>query len=61
MAYPPQQLLFLVGPEGGFTDEEVALAVSLGAKVLTLGNRIQRVETAVSTAAVLGSLWLSGS
>ena len=61
MTYPPQQLLFLVGPEGGFTDDEVTLAVSLGAKILTLGDRIQRVETAVSTAAVLGSLWLSGS
>jgi len=61
LTYPPQKLLFLVGPEGGFADDEVELAVSLGAKVLMLGDRIQRVETAVSTAAVLGSYWLAES
>jgi len=53
------RLLFLVGPEGGFTDEEVRIAVSQGARLLSLGERIQRVETAVSTAAVLGSCWLA--
>lgn len=35
-----------VGPEGGFSPEEAALARSLGGKVLTLGPRILRTETA---------------
>lgn len=54
-----KRLLFLVGPEGGFTDEEVRIAISQGAQLLSFGERIQRVETAVSTAAVLGSCWLA--
>jgi len=53
-----QSLLFLIGPEGGFTDEEVREAVRQGARILSLGDRIQRVETAASTAAVLGHCWL---
>ena len=56
--HPPISLLFLIGPEGGFTEEEVAQAIQLGAKILSLGERIQRVETAVATAAVLGHCWL---
>lgn len=51
--------LFLIGPEGGFTDEEVRVAVRQGANILSLGDRIQRVETAASTAAVLGHCWLA--
>ena len=53
-----QNLLFLVGPEGGFTDDEVREAVGQGARILSLGDRIQRVETAAATAAVLGHCWL---
>jgi 16S rRNA (uracil1498-N3)-methyltransferase len=52
-------LLFVVGPEGGFSDEEVEEAVSQGARIMSLGERIQRVETAAATSAVLGHLWLS--
>jgi len=58
MSRASQNLLFLVGPEGGFTDQEVTEAVQQGANILTLGDRIQRVETAASTAAVLGHCWL---
>ncbi|MBO4472459.1 MAG: 16S rRNA (uracil(1498)-N(3))-methyltransferase [Clostridia bacterium] len=36
----------VVGSEGGFSAEEVALAERLGAKVVTLGRRILRAETA---------------
>ena len=54
-----QKLLFLVGSEGGFTDEEVVQAVQQGARILSLGERIQRVETAAATAAVLGHCWLA--
>ena len=41
-----QRLFVFVGPEGGFSPEEAALAQSLGGKVLTLGPRILRTETA---------------
>ena len=58
LANANQNLLFLIGPEGGFTDEEVREAVRQGARILSLGDRIQRVETAASTAAVLGHCWL---
>jgi 16S rRNA (uracil1498-N3)-methyltransferase len=38
--------LFGVGPEGGFTDEEVAAAQAAGWQSIDLGPRILRVETA---------------
>ncbi len=40
------RLFLFVGPEGGFAPEEAALAEGLGAKLLTLGPRILRTETA---------------
>lgn len=36
----------VIGPEGGFEPEEVELLKSIGAKVITLGKRILRTETA---------------
>ena len=36
----------LIGPEGGFSQEEVELATSAGVIPITLGNRILRTETA---------------
>jgi 16S rRNA (uracil1498-N3)-methyltransferase len=44
-----------IGPEGGFTVEEVALAREAGAQVVSLGRHILRSETAgiVAVAAVL--------
>jgi 16S rRNA (uracil1498-N3)-methyltransferase len=42
-----------VGPEGGFTDEEVSLAVNAGWRLLDLGARILRVETAAMALAIL--------
>lgn len=36
----------LVGPEGGFTEAEVAQATGGGAKLLALGSAILRIETA---------------
>lgn len=36
----------MVGPEGGFSEEEVALAVARGVQPLKLGPRILRTETA---------------
>ena len=36
----------IIGPEGGFEEEEVRLACEAGAKSVTLGPRIMRCETA---------------
>lgn len=44
-----------VGPEGGFTDEEVDVARSSGWKLASLGPRILRIETAAMTLAVLAT------
>ena len=35
-----------IGPEGGFAKEEIDVAKEAGAKIITLGNRILRTETA---------------
>lgn len=49
-----QSVGIFIGPEGGFEPEEVDTAVSMGAKVITLGRRILRTETAgLATLAVL--------
>lgn len=39
-------LNIFIGPEGGFTHEEVDAALAAGFDVVTLGNRILRTETA---------------
>jgi 16S rRNA (uracil1498-N3)-methyltransferase len=46
---------FAVGPEGGFTDEEVSEAVQAGWQVLDLGPRILRVEMAAIVLAALAA------
>jgi len=38
--------LFITGPEGGFSDEEVELAKQKNVKIVSLGKRILRAETA---------------
>ena len=43
---PGQSVGVFIGPEGGFEQEEVELAVEMGAKPVTLGKRILRTETA---------------
>lgn len=42
----PSRLLILVGPEGGWTQEEVKSAEAHGAKTASLGRQILRSETA---------------
>ena len=42
-----------IGPEGGFTVEEVTQAVTRGARLVSLGQRILRVETAALTVAAI--------
>ena len=50
-----RRLLVLVGPEGGFTQDEVAQAGARGAHLVSLGPRRLRAETAgiVAAAAVM--------
>lgn len=43
----------IIGPEGGFTEEEAETIVSAGAKCVTLGKRILRAETAAISAMTL--------
>ena len=46
-------IVAVVGPEGGFTDEEVSAAIRVGFRPLSLGSRILRIETAaIAIAAV---------
>lgn len=44
----PQTIAFFVGPEGGFSQEEIALAGQYGVQSVGLGKRILRTETAGS-------------
>jgi 16S rRNA (uracil1498-N3)-methyltransferase len=39
-------VLYLVGPEGGWTEEEMELAIKHGFRPVTLGRGILRAETA---------------
>src|SRR5262245_20614855 len=43
---PLRETVLAVGPEGGFTDEELQVATARGWKLVSLGRRILRVETA---------------
>lgn len=47
---------FLIGPEGGFSDEEVALARQAGIEPISLGPRILRAETAAVALAAIFAL-----
>jgi len=55
---PPFSINLLVGPEGGFTEQEVDQARRYGAIPITLGPRILRAETAglVAASAILYEL-----
>ena len=49
----PASVLALVGPEGGWDDEELALARTQGFALVTLGGRTLRAETAAITVCAL--------
>ncbi len=49
-APPPAGALVLIGPEGGFADDEVATAVAGGFAVVRLAPTVLRVETAAIAA-----------
>lgn len=41
-----KNILYIIGPEGGFETEEIELLKKREAKIISLGNRILRAETA---------------
>jgi 16S rRNA (uracil1498-N3)-methyltransferase len=51
-SHGPDGVAVAVGPEGGFADEEVAAAESAGWRLIGLGPRVLRVETAALALAV---------
>jgi len=55
---PKQQVTLLVGPEGGFSDQEREIAMNAGFIPTRLGPRVLRTETAALAAlTVVQSLW----
>lgn len=55
---PPHAVTLMIGPEGGFTEQEEQLAVSRGAVLLSLGERVLRTETAgIAALAALCAVW----
>jgi 16S rRNA (uracil1498-N3)-methyltransferase len=51
---PANEISALIGPEGGWSDAELATAKESGVRIFTLGGRILRAETAaVSIATIL--------
>ena len=55
-----KNICVFIGPEGGFSDNEVEALKQIGAEVATLGKRILRTETA-PLAALVSILLLSGN
>ncbi len=55
---PAQSLSLLIGPEGGFTEQEEDAAIARGAIALSMGPRVLRTETAgIAAVAMLNALW----
>ncbi len=55
---PQTDIGLAIGPEGGFTEDEVDSAIAVGWEKVSLGRRILRIETAalaMASAIVLGS------
>lgn len=48
--FPGEEIGIFIGPEGGFTEEEIQAAMAGGVLPVTLGKRILRTETAGMTA-----------
>ena len=55
---PAQAITLMIGPEGGWSEDEERLAISHGALCLGLGERVLRTETAgMAALASLQALW----
>lgn len=53
-----QNIVLLVGPEGGLSENEICVAEASGYTSVSMGPRILRTETApVAALSILQSLW----
>lgn len=56
--HPPQSVALMIGPEGGFTEQEEELAGAQGVRMLSMGPRVLRTETAgLAAVAALNAVW----
>lgn len=56
--HPSGAIVFMVGPEGGWTEQEEQQAFEAGFQAVTLGKRILRTETApLAALAAMQTLW----
>jgi len=55
---PPSSVALLIGPEGGLSEAEVAMAINAGFKAVAFGPRVLRTETApIAAQAILQYMW----
>jgi 16S rRNA (uracil1498-N3)-methyltransferase len=55
---PSRDVILLIGPEGGFTPEEIGLAMKAGFQAVSLGKRILRTETAgIAAISTIHAIW----
>lgn len=55
---PPGTVTLLIGPEGGFDEDEERAALSVGFRAISLGPRVLRTETAgLAAMAAILALW----
>lgn len=58
----PRPLTLVIGPEGGFTDAELATLRQAGAATVRLAGPVLRIETAaLAASAVWSAAWIEGS
>lgn len=57
---PPQRCVVLIGPEGGWTEEEATAAHAAGFLSISLGPRILRAETAALAVLAVLQMWWGG-
>lgn len=56
--HPPQAITLMIGPEGGFSEQEEQTAIKHGALMLRMGPRVLRTETAgLAAISVLSAAW----
>ena len=56
LSAPAEQVALLIGPEGGLTEEEAGTIAAAGFRLVSLGSRILRTETAAIAAVALAQL-----
>ncbi len=55
---PPQDVILMIGPEGGHSPDEETLAKAAGFQIVSLGDRVLRTETAgVVAITAVHSIW----